>query len=352
MIIKRALQSLDASAAVDDAPPASARMLWLDVAKAIGIAAVVAGHVYERPVTRYLFLWHMPFFFLLAGYVFKADPDPRRCARDKAIRLLVPYAIFLVLLSQPDMSIAAHEGTLKAWVLFGASHLAGGKSVYGWLAAFWFVTCLYLSLVVVNVGVVRLTARTMATAMIASLALACALSILLPKFWLPWDAHVCLFAAPILYAGYRYRQFEARIPPGVQIAALVLAVLGLWCVSADLVSVMDMKKARYGTPVAALFFALCISVTLMNAARRWLNAGWLARALAFVGEASLLIMFLHQPVQRLLAEQFNVTDEAIRTVGAILLPALLYAVIRKFQIGRALLLGSTRDFRALIQRRR
>jgi fucose 4-O-acetylase-like acetyltransferase len=322
-------------------------MLWLDAAKALGIACVVAGHVFEGPGRPYLFLWHMPFFFFLSGYVFKADPDVRRCLKDKAIRLLVPYAFFLVLLSQPDITMAVHEGTPKAWLLFVASHLAGGKSVYGWLAAFWFVTCLYLSQVLVNIGVVRLTARAMEMAMVASLALAYVLSMLLPGFWLPWDANVCLFAAPVLYAGYRYRQLEARIPRGFQIAAMLLAAFGLWCVSADLVSAMDMKRARYGTPLAALFFALCISVTLMNVARLLLDKGRLAQLLAFVGEASLLIMFLHQPVQRLLAEQFNVDDESIRTAVGILLPTLIYAAVREFQLGRTLLLGSRRDFRAM-----
>ena len=48
------------------------RIALFDVAKGIAIIAVVLGHI-EMPafLHRFIYLWHMLFFFVLAGYFFK-----------------------------------------------------------------------------------------------------------------------------------------------------------------------------------------------------------------------------------------------------------------------------------------
>lgn len=41
----------------------------VDSLKGVGIIAVVAGHIYTEPFARLVFLWHMPLFFLISGYL-------------------------------------------------------------------------------------------------------------------------------------------------------------------------------------------------------------------------------------------------------------------------------------------
>ncbi|WP_054655013.1 acyltransferase family protein [Secundilactobacillus silagei] len=57
------------------------RIVWLDIAKGIGMFAVVCGHnlksyVEQNPDSRYLYnfvyWWHMPLFFLISGFFLKA----------------------------------------------------------------------------------------------------------------------------------------------------------------------------------------------------------------------------------------------------------------------------------------
>ena len=317
-------------------PPARGRWLWLDALKGIGIVAVVIGHVIDRDAARLVFLWHMPLFFFIAGLVFKPDADGRRFARDKAARLLVPYAVFLVLLSGPDVAAMVSSGSMRDAMVFVASRLAGGKTLYGWLAAFWFVTCLYLTQWVVNACVVRWRPRTVSVVMVAMLALAYANQVLLPRAWLPWGANVVLCAAPVVYLGMRCRPIlDAR----AWWFALPLGVAGLVLVFMHLIEAPDMKYSRYGTPVLALLLGMAVVMSLVMVARRWLDAGVVATALAKLGEASLLIMFLHMAIQQTLDERLGVHDASLRIVIALVVPTVLYAVLVRYGWSRRFLLG-------------
>lgn len=74
------------------------RILWIDWAKFIGIAMVVYAHIPNAKLATTCFLFHMPFFFMISGYLF----SPRSYKDELNIivkRLFLPYLIYnLVLL--------------------------------------------------------------------------------------------------------------------------------------------------------------------------------------------------------------------------------------------------------------
>lgn len=70
------------------------RVVFLDVAKAIGIFLVVLGHAYPPSgVVKLIYAFHMPLFFFISGYLFSFDkyPSAGRFFKTKALHLLVPY---------------------------------------------------------------------------------------------------------------------------------------------------------------------------------------------------------------------------------------------------------------------
>ncbi|RQP26559.1 acyltransferase family protein [Piscinibacter terrae] len=312
------------------------RWLWLDALKGVGIIAVVAGHVIDRDAARTLYLWHMPLFFFLAGLVFKPDTDWRRFARDKAARLLVPYAVFLLLLSGPDLMAAVASASPRDWMAFAVSRVAGGKTLYGWLAVFWFVTCLFLSQQVVNALVTRCRPAVVVAWMLAMLALAFTNAMWLPRAWLPWAANVVLFAAPVLYLGHRLRPHLASHAIWW---SLPLALVGLVLVDQHLIGDLDLKNTRYGTPLATLVFGLCVVLGLVAVCRTFLQRGVFAQGLAVLGEASLFIMFTHMAIQQTLNERLGVHDVVLRIAIAIALPTLLVPLLSRHDLSRRLLLG-------------
>ena len=323
-------------------------MRWLDAVKGLGIVAVVWGHVIVDPALRgWVYLWHMPLFFFLAGYVFKPATDLRRSVRERSLRLLVPYALFGILLSTQDLLKTADVDTGRAWAMFFATHLAGGKSVYGWLVAVWFVTCLYLTQLALDVALKHLSTRAMNALMAASLLLAYANAALFPRVFLPWAAHICLIAAPICYFGHLYRQHEAALPRWLPLLAALAGAVGLALIGLQAIAPFDMKSTRYGTPFASLAFALCIAVALIAGARRWLADGRLALVLATLGEASLVVMFLHMAAQEALRRQAGIEDSTLRIVFALAVSMLAYALLKRSALTRALFLGSVKDWDAL-----
>lgn len=76
------------------------RKVWIDYAKAIGITTVVMGHsVYTNPhIVSVIFLFHMPLFFFISGYLFNAKKSIADITKSNLKTLLVPYILFNLIL--------------------------------------------------------------------------------------------------------------------------------------------------------------------------------------------------------------------------------------------------------------
>lgn len=64
------------------------RMVWLDYAKGICILLVLLGHTFNFPYHWFVYGFHMPFFFITAGYLFKRLPFI-----DQTKKIIKNYAI-------------------------------------------------------------------------------------------------------------------------------------------------------------------------------------------------------------------------------------------------------------------
>ena len=74
------------------------RLSWLDVLKGIGIVLVAIGHVYSnRVIYSWFYSFHMPLFFLAAGWVYKEKPVLKDLKR-RIHTIVIPYFSFGVLI--------------------------------------------------------------------------------------------------------------------------------------------------------------------------------------------------------------------------------------------------------------
>ncbi len=71
------------------------RLDWIDYLKTIGILAVILGHT-TSPLGGFIYSWHMPLFFMLAGFFIKTDISLRSFVTKDFKRLLIPYFIFAI----------------------------------------------------------------------------------------------------------------------------------------------------------------------------------------------------------------------------------------------------------------
>lgn len=95
----------------------SNRLDWVDWAKFIAIYLVVFGHM-PSPLNTYIFAFHMPFFFLISGYLQK-----RRPVRQEAVKslksLMVPYIIYNVYLLCYSMFTGEYNSAYPLAMLLG-----------------------------------------------------------------------------------------------------------------------------------------------------------------------------------------------------------------------------------------
>jgi fucose 4-O-acetylase-like acetyltransferase len=76
------------------------RIAWMDWAKVIGIILVVYAHVPNAPLSSIVFLFHMPFFFMISGWLYKTRPfkeEWRRTCRCLILPYLIYNAVLLII---------------------------------------------------------------------------------------------------------------------------------------------------------------------------------------------------------------------------------------------------------------
>jgi len=69
------------------------RIIWIDNLRSIGILAVVLGHI-ASPLGSFIYSWHMPLFFFLAGFFIKYELSTKEFIKKDIKKLLIPYFIF------------------------------------------------------------------------------------------------------------------------------------------------------------------------------------------------------------------------------------------------------------------
>lgn len=74
------------------------RILWVDIAKGIGIILVVSGHMIDGSSKLGMYIWsfHMPLFFFLSG-LFMSSTLSLQSVKKRARQLLLPCFIFTVI---------------------------------------------------------------------------------------------------------------------------------------------------------------------------------------------------------------------------------------------------------------
>ena len=121
---------------------------WIDPLKAIGIITVVAGHVYGGKTQDFIFVFHMPLFFFLGGFLLRTRDNYFEYFKSKAIYLIVPYISFLCLIYpiQTSQILLGDDGVaVMDWVRIIARPILGGHLFFGLTSAFWFATCFLIT---------------------------------------------------------------------------------------------------------------------------------------------------------------------------------------------------------------
>jgi len=310
---------------------------WIEVVKGIGIVVIVTGHIVSEPLRNILYVFHIPLFFFVSGYLYRQPANVSVYLRKKINTLLVPYGCFLVLFTAVliiEASIIGNPPSVICSYLIDS--LKGGRALTGWLSIFWFVTCLFLTQMLFPL-LSKLDKFKKHLVMIVSLIASYINGYFYPELSMFWSVNTVLFSLPIFYMGHLFANLRLNFK-SYQYMLTVTGFLPLYYYQHGWF-IIDIKSAEYGMPIVAIFFSLSIVISIFWLAKKIVKFQRLASGLIYLGSASMLIMYLHQPIQITLKHVAGLESELFRTIVTLILCMYAYFIVSQNRLLCKYLLG-------------
>ena len=298
------------------------RIEGIELSKAIMILLVVYGHLLERQMLdgdsggfievlyRWIYLFHMPFFFILSGFLYSTARPIGSYFFKKWNHLMLPYFAWLLLFNLKSIAGFGYNLVVvgmepEKWTFYlnhFSDELYGGTRVHGAEVIFWFPPCLFFTQQLFNFIKNRISSEGWsALLMLAVYLVGYAGQFRYPEFTLPLALNVVAGALPLFYLGHLLRN-EAIHQKALKYGLIpVMLVLYLAHALPDWTTV-HMRMGVYGVPVLSTLAAMgAFTVILALCAR--LERNWVLPFCLPVAGASMTIMYLHLSVINMASAQ-------------------------------------------------
>lgn len=290
------------------------RDFW-NIAKGLGIIAIIIGHTCIGWASNFVYMFHLQLFFFISGYLFyekKYGDDPWLVIKNKIKSLWFPYFLiiaffvifhnlFLVLGLQ--INDTPHYSLTE--ILVRICEGMFGKSEEILAGPVWFLRTLAMAMILF--GFILFLSRVLERKtniickMIFQIICVVALAIvgyplILNHIQLPADMQISFEVMPFIWVGYLLRNYKGDINkllnPIVAIVSFVMVGIISCYKSVDFAMGMEFP---YMHIVSMLGIYGCLYIVKLI---RKFNLS--TRIMAFVGELSLFIMFLHFFILRII----------------------------------------------------
>ena len=279
------------------------RIEYIDLAKALGIILVIAGHVVssDTVIKRVIYSFHMPLFFIISGMLLNVREEYsietwRNLITKKAMVLLLPFIFW-------GLIYASFSFKHMALILYGTREtLVAAES----LTSLWFLPVLFLAFLLTEVFL-QFISKTKKQWTSISLGIFVFVIIgfvfpHLPQYGDPWGLDIAFVAASFMLVGMLAKKGieQLQIMPKMRIIALLSNLL-LFAVlvhySNSSVGYVLMANAEYGNVIQFYICALSGSamVLMISSFLSDIHIGWLQS----IGQKTLGIFLVHKPFAEL-----------------------------------------------------
>lgn len=331
------------------------RFDYIDIAKGLGILAVVWAHIMLVGWSHeIIYAFHMPFFFFVAGMLFKREKYASfgDFLKKRSKRLLVPYFIYAIgsYVLWAGLKYVSHEPWEAILKPLPQILIAQGSGRFmSFNSALWFIPCLFVVEILYFFKSSKDWFNLLLTLLCAAVSFGLG-AIYGDKYWLllPFNFDAALIALPFYCLGnLLVKNFShatiSQVANNHKLANVTLWVTStvLLYVLADNFGVCSMGSSSYQCNgfvfilralvgiIAMISFSLILSELLKASWSRCLQ--WLKNSLIWLGKYSLDVMSLHIPVKgiviMLLAIALSTTSDAISVNLPISLVALVITML-------------------------
>lgn len=282
------------------------RIEYIDIAKALGIMLVIAGHVVspDTEIKRILYAFHMPLFFILSGMLLKSRVTYdyvswKALAVKKLKMLMLPYFIWALIYSSFSFKHLA-------FIIYGTREtLLRAES----LTSLWFLPVMFLALLYCEIvlAVSSKAPKYRTVTVTAGIVICFLIGLFLPhngKYGNPWGLDVAFIAAAFMLLGMLVRRGTDLIsnhPASMAAATVIACMVFIFTVrfSSSQVGYVLMANGEYGNPpvfavnaVAGSLLVIMISRLISTLLRR-------TGLLQWIGARTLGIFVVHKPIVEL-----------------------------------------------------
>ena len=289
------------------------RLVYIDIAKGIGILLVLLGHLLNNGhwLKSVIYTFHMPLFFIVSGMVLRPQPVIKKI-RNRITDVLVPYFIWALIFS---------GFSFKKLMYIGYGTIAGLLKA-GSSGVLWFLVCMFFASIFSQIIVTYTEKKkhrsfVLAAFMVITLVISMAMSFFHYKIMIhgatlgyPWSMDIVFLAMSFMIFGRLAVDMKQMIPEELKWYHLLIFVA---LAAISLVGIMH--KAEPGYPQMAtgrvgnyivFFVVACAVVTGVIGISRFLEkTGPLSALLVWLGQNSMGIFLIHRTLRSTLQGYYN-----------------------------------------------
>ena len=293
-------------------PEKTSRIAWVDFAKGIAIILVVLGHASQDDLQKFIFVFHMPFFFVTAGFLLNlnkwgGEENFKNFAVKLVKRLLLPYCL-AEFLWYPIWFVVCHEmgwleylwnwtwaDPLRSFLVIFIGNANGTGLILGQL---WFLPCLLVAEIIFIKLYNRLN-KIGAEVFVLTLA-ACSLSGLFIGMLhaLPLGTDIAFVAQIFLLIGVLIRRYDfiGRMNLNFSCGMMLVVVVAFY-----FNVFVDMNARNFGNPF--LFYSGAVAgILLVMKFSSLMTEGKIFSLISDCGRQSMMILILHPVIANIFYE--------------------------------------------------
>lgn len=336
------------------------RKLYIDILKGLAIFLVVLAHVIN-PVSflsKFIFSFHMPLFFIISGYLFNFEKYERNIflfIKTKFQRLIIPCYVSVLLfllfwliyqcpkpfIDTPALNIFSIFKNDLSGALYGIGAVNKCKTLAGIvpIGPIWFCLCLFCSEILFFIFSKILNNRHFLLQLIIYFCLSY-IGIMIGKYvFLPWSFDIALTALFFVFIGFslnKYNILEKLSSNKYIVVSLIILLMTDYFTFNN--SFLSMNNRYYKNFVYSYIAAISFSLVLFIICKKlssmqFLIIKKLTNIFCLLGEETLIILIMHN---RIIFNTPNFSllqyNDIVYTVYIILFSLMIGAILRKIPV--------------------
>ena len=262
------------------------RLLYIDIAKGIGIILVVCSHTHAHDLMIWAVGFFVPIFYFCSGYMttYSSTKDSiTQKMKKRARKLLPPYLFFnlLLLLYFRRWSITGLYGIIYSRYCIFPLGTDNNNELFIWgNYPMWFITSLLVSYLLYNILLYNKNKSLIIFIYLC-------ITYILSQFpiLLPWSIDTAFLSSLIMYAGYYVNTHNIISWGKYEIFICLLIYSLLFCIAGD----VNLSVRQYGTSFIVYYtMAITGSICVLWSSKR-IERIWIGQLLAIIGKHSLTI---------------------------------------------------------------